>query len=52
MKDSVKGICNYLDILRDCPDPSKKEDFGFATRTLDDIMYEEEVKKYCLAFEQ
>ena len=52
MRDGVKGIENYQANLRDAPDPSKKEDFGFATRTLDDIMYEEETKKYSSAFEQ
>lgn len=52
MRDAVRGIENYQAILRDAPDPTKKEDFGFATRTLDDIMYEEETKKYGFAFEQ
>ena len=65
MRDAVKGIDNYKDILRDAPDPLKREDFNVSTRyiyiffniksqtkrTLDDIMYEDECRRYALAFD-
>lgn len=52
MRDNVKGIENYRDILKDAPDPVKKDEFSVATRGLEDIMLEEEAKKYALAFDQ
>jgi len=52
LKIAVKGKGNYADILRDVPDPTKKEEFSIHTRTLDDIMYEEETKRYSMAFEE
>lgn len=52
LKDAVRGIDNYRDLLKDVPDPLKKEDFGVATKTLDDIMYDEECRRYALAFDQ
>jgi V-type H+-transporting ATPase subunit d len=51
LKESVKGIENYRDVLHQAPDPTKKEDFNFAAKTLDDIMYEEETRRYSLAFD-
>ena len=39
-------------MLRDVPDPLKREEFSADVKGLDDAMYEEEVKKYCLAFEE
>jgi len=51
LRDAVKGIDNYKDILRDAPDPLKREDFNVSTRTLDDIMYEDECRRYALAFD-
>lgn len=38
--------------MKDLPDPSKKEEISFSTRTLDDIMYDEEARRYALAFDQ
>jgi V-type H+-transporting ATPase subunit d len=52
LKDAVKGISNYYDLLKDAPDPIKKDDFSLQTRTLDDMMLEEELKKFSLAFEE
>ena len=52
IRDNVKGIDNYRDILKDAPDPMKKEDFSVATRSLDDIMFDEEARRYALAFDQ
>ena len=52
LMDAVKGVGNYYDLLKEAPDPSKREDFGPQTRSLDDMMYEEELKKFSLAFEE
>eukprot|EP00825_Cyclidium_porcatum_P031544 TRINITY_DN3341_c0_g1_i1.p1 TRINITY_DN3341_c0_g1~~TRINITY_DN3341_c0_g1_i1.p1 ORF type:complete len:409 (-),score=88.01 TRINITY_DN3341_c0_g1_i1:940-2166(-) len=52
LKDEVKGIENYKELMKDLPDPSKKDEMTFATKTLDDIMYDEEAKRYALAFDQ
>jgi len=52
LRDCVKGISNYQDLLKEAPDPTKREEFGPQTRSLDDMMYEEELKKFSLAFEE
>lgn len=52
IRDYVKGIDNYRDILKDAPDPMKKEDFSVSTKSLDDIMFDEEARRYALAFDQ
>lgn len=52
LREAVKGISNYYELLKEAPDPSKREEFGPQTRSLDDMMYEEELKKYSLAFEE
>jgi V-type H+-transporting ATPase subunit d len=52
LKDAVRGISNYYDLLKDAPDPTKRDDFGPQTKSLDDMMYEEELKKFSLAFEE
>lgn len=51
IKEAVKGVENYKDIVKDAPDPLRKEEQNFAT-TLDDLMYDEEIKRYSLAFDQ
>ena len=51
IREVVKGVENYREILKDAPDPMKKEDFGVGTRSLDDIMFDEEAKRYGLAFD-
>ena len=51
IRDVVKGVENYREILKDAPDPMKKEDFGVGTKSLDDIMFDEEAKRYALAFD-
>jgi len=38
--------------VNESPDPTKKEDFSAAQKSLDDIMYDEECKRYALAFDQ
>jgi len=30
LREAVKGIENYKDVLKDAPDPAKAEDFGVA----------------------
>eukprot|EP00330_Aristerostoma_sp_ATCC50986_P012422 CAMPEP_0114594136 /NCGR_PEP_ID=MMETSP0125-20121206/15762_1 /TAXON_ID=485358 ORGANISM="Aristerostoma sp., Strain ATCC 50986" /NCGR_SAMPLE_ID=MMETSP0125 /ASSEMBLY_ACC=CAM_ASM_000245 /LENGTH=369 /DNA_ID=CAMNT_0001794077 /DNA_START=42 /DNA_END=1151 /DNA_ORIENTATION=+ len=52
LREAVKGISNYHELLKEAPDPSKREEFGPQTKSLDDMMYEEELKKYSLAFEE
>lgn len=52
VRDVVRGIDNYKEILKDAPDPMKKEDFSIATKSLDDIMFDEEARRYALAFDQ
>jgi len=52
LREALKGVDNYKEILKEVPDPQKKEDFQFQTRTLDDIMYDEEARRYALAFDQ
>lgn len=52
LRDAVRGINNYYDVLKEVPDPSKRDEFGPETKSLEDIMYEEELKKFSLAFEE
>lgn len=52
LRDAVKGIGNYAELLKDAPDPSKREEFGPQTTSLDDLMYLEEMKKFSLCFEE
>lgn len=52
LRETVKHISVYRDMLREVPDPLKREEFSADVRGLDDLMYEEEVKKYSLAFEE
>ncbi|KAM3136632.1 hypothetical protein pb186bvf_011268 [Paramecium bursaria] len=51
LREAVKGTENYRDLLKDAPDPLKREEFNVSTRTLDDIMYDEECRRYALAFD-
>jgi V-type H+-transporting ATPase subunit d len=34
LRDAVKGVDNYKDILKEAPDPLKREDFNVSTRYL------------------
>ncbi len=52
LKDAVRISSVYSNILKEAPDPSKKEDFSVATRTMDDIMYDEECRAYALVWDQ
>lgn len=51
IKEGVRATQNFKDLLKDCPDPHKKEEFSMGARSLDDIMYDEETKRYAQAFE-
>ena len=42
----------YAELVNESPDPSKKEDYSVNQKSLDDIMYDEECKRYALAFDQ
>jgi len=39
-------------VLKDIPDPMKKEEFSVSTKTIDDFISEEEVKRYSDVFEE
>jgi V-type H+-transporting ATPase subunit d len=52
LKEAVRGVPGYVEIINECPDPSKKEDFSVNQKSLDDIMYNEECRRYALAFDQ
>lgn len=52
LREGVKGIDNYRDLLKDAPDPSKKEEFSMNFRSLDDIMFDDETRRYALAFDE
>ena len=51
LMDAVRSVDNYREILKDAPDPLKREDFNVSTRTLDDIMYDDECRRYALGFD-
>lgn len=50
MKDTVKGFLEYKAILAEVPEPNRvNENFQ---KTLEDFMYEEEVKMLCDTFDE
>jgi len=51
LRDIAKGVEVYKDVLKDAPDPQKPDDMGHGQKSLDDLMYEEECKKYELAWD-
>ena len=44
-------MAGYAELVNESPDPSKKEDYAVNSKSLDDIMYDEECKRYALAFD-
>ena len=44
----------YYNLVKDAPDPKKYHDFAIQSglKTLDDLMFEESIKRYSIAFEQ
>lgn len=52
LKDAVRSVGNYAEIVNEAPDPSKKEDYSVSQKSLDDVMYNEEARRYALAFDQ
>ncbi len=38
--------------MKDAPDPKKREEFNIATKSIDDIIFDEETRKYAQAFDQ
>lgn len=52
LKDAVRGVAGYAELVNEAPDPTKKEDYSVAQKSMDDIMYDEECKRYALAFDQ
>lgn len=54
LKEALQHYPAYYNLLRDVPDPKKmgeKADFDIL-KTLDDVMFEESIKRYSIAFEQ
>ena len=52
MRDFVKGVEVCKRVLSEVADPSKKDDLNNQNlKSIDDIMYEEETKKYSQAFD-
>lgn len=50
LREGLKGFSHYRKLLNEVPEPSKRED---ATgKTLEDVMYEEDVKNLCLTFDE
>lgn len=52
LKEAVRGVAGYAELVNEAPDPSKKEDYSVAQKSMDDIMYDEECRRYALAFDQ
>lgn len=50
IRDGLKGFENYKRLLAEVPEPSKKEEVS--GKTLEDVMYEAEVKELVLAFDE
>lgn len=51
LRNAVTGIDNYKELLKKAPDLSQKEDYTVSTITLDDIMYDDECRRYELAWD-
>ncbi len=45
-------MAGYAELVNEAPDPTKKEDYSVAQKSMDDIMYDEECRRYALAFDQ
>ena len=54
LKDILRPFPNYYNLVKDIPDPKKTDDFALQSglKTLDDVMFEQSMKKYSIAFEQ
>lgn len=52
LKEAIRGVPGYAEIVAESPDPSKKDDYNANQKSLDDIMYDEECRRYALAFDQ
>jgi V-type H+-transporting ATPase subunit d len=40
LKEAVRSVAGYAEIINESPDPTKKEDFSANMKSLDDIMYD------------
>jgi len=54
LKECLRPYPVYYNLIKDVPDPKKAEEFILQSglKTLDDVMFEESIKKYSIAFEQ
>ena len=54
LKEKLRPYPEYYNLVKDVPDPKKAEEFVLQSglKTIDDVMFEESIKKYSIAFEQ
>jgi len=54
LKEVLSPYPQYYNIVKELPDPKKREDFNLQAglKTIDDVMFEELTKRYSIAFEQ
>ena len=54
LKETLQPFPVYYNLVKDAPDPKKYDDFAIQSglKTLDDLMFEESIKRYSIAFEQ
>ena len=54
LKEILRPFPVYYNLVKDIPDPKKTDDFALQSglKTLDDVMFEESMKRYSMAFEQ
>jgi V-type H+-transporting ATPase subunit d len=52
LRNAVKGKGIYTEMLKDVPDPAKPNDIQIYTPTIDDYQFQEETKRYSMAFEE
>ena len=54
LKEFLRPFPVYYNLVKDIPDPKKTDDFALQSglKTLDDVMFEESMKRFSMAFEQ
>jgi V-type H+-transporting ATPase subunit d len=54
LKEALHPYPVYYNLVKDVPDPKKYDDFQLqgGLKTLDDVMFEESIKRFSIAFEQ
>ena len=54
LRQILQPFPSYYELVREVPDPKKTDEFALQTglKTLDDVMFQESMKRYSIAFEQ